>query len=347
VTIPNISPGNVVVAVRDANGTVTQATGITTVLPDQTVTARIERPIGSVAVTSAIPGEILVNNRATGTNVTSGGTVTIANVNPGNVTVAVREANGTVTQATGTTTIRANETANARIERQVGSIAVTSVLSGAVLVNNQPTGTNVTSGGTVTIPNLTPGNTTVTVRESGGREASGTANVIAGQTVPVRIEFTGQNPETHPDGGYQVFRADDRPNDGFRVIPPGTPGSEFNVIRPPVYENWLISPIYFEPDSATLIETHRHILEEVGKYLVENPGLRLLIRAYTAPFGTAEGRHMVSEWRADFSSNYMINNYRIATNRITTELYGSDSIPQGVTQTSSWVSYRCVELIVY
>jgi outer membrane protein OmpA-like peptidoglycan-associated protein len=85
-------------------------------------------------------------------------------------------------------------------------------------------------------------------------------------------------------------------------------------------------------------------LDEVGRQLAANPALTLILRAYTAPFGTAGGRHMVSEERAAFCQNYFIRNYGIAANRMRSELYGSDRTPENITL--DWESYRCTELII-
>jgi outer membrane protein OmpA-like peptidoglycan-associated protein len=217
-----------------------------------------------------------------------------------------------------------------------------------VLIDGSPTGSTVSAGGTVTIGNVNVGNVEVGVKEGGGQitNAPNAAAVRRDQTTYVWIERGTQGPQAHPEGGFNVFKPDGSSAEGFRVITP-VGSEEFNVIRPNDYENWLMCPVYFEPDSAVLIEAYRPALDSVGRYLAANPELRLLIRAYTSPFGTSAGRLMVSEWRANFSRDYMVEEYGVSTNRITAELYGSERIPQEVAAASTWVSYRCVELIIY
>ena len=109
----------------------------------------------------------------------------------------------------------------------------------------------------------------------------------------------------------------------------------------------LINPVFFEPDSSILIESSRPNLEAVGQQLAADPSLKILLRAYTAPFGTVGGRQMVSDGRANFCRNYLIQHYGIAPDRINSELYGSERAPDHVTSSSEWTYYRCVELIVY
>ena len=305
---------------------------------------------GNIAVTSAIPGEILIDGSSTGTAVRSGETATIRNVGTGEVEVAVREADGQITRANNMVTVRPRQTVPVRIDRSTGRVEVTSAIPGELLIDNKETGAVVSSGGTVAINDVNTGDREIALRDADGQIIGrNTVTVREGETSYVRIERPTQYPLAHPEGGFNIFRADGSTAEGFRVRTPEETGrmGEFDVIRLEDYENWLLSPIYFEPDSADLIETYRPVLESVGQYLSENPGLRLLLRSYTAPFGTAAGRLMVSEWRADFSRNYMMQNYGISANRISAELYGSERIPREVTTASTWVSYRCVELIIY
>jgi outer membrane protein OmpA-like peptidoglycan-associated protein len=107
----------------------------------------------------------------------------------------------------------------------------------------------------------------------------------------------------------------------------------------------ILNSIYFEPDTAVLIETYRPILESVGRQLAADPSLKLLIRAYAADFGTADGRYIVSVNRARFSRDYLTAQYGISSNRfINIEAFGADKSP--IYATSDWQSYRCVELIL-
>jgi outer membrane protein OmpA-like peptidoglycan-associated protein len=105
-----------------------------------------------------------------------------------------------------------------------------------------------------------------------------------------------------------------------------------------------LSSIYFSPDTANLFETYHSTLESTGRQLAANPSQRIVLRAYTAHFGTPNGRFIVSTERARFCRDYLIQQYGIATNRITIEVYGSDKAPEQANAT--WESYRCAELII-
>jgi outer membrane protein OmpA-like peptidoglycan-associated protein len=102
--------------------------------------------------------------------------------------------------------------------------------------------------------------------------------------------------------------------------------------------------IYFEPDTADLIETSRPSLDAVGRDMAAYPSFRLLLRAYTAPAKTPEGRIMVSGWRANFARDYLVEHDGVAAGRITGDLFGSLRTPQWATR--EWESLRCVELII-
>ena len=107
----------------------------------------------------------------------------------------------------------------------------------------------------------------------------------------------------------------------------------------------ILNSIYFEPDTAVLIESYRSILNAVGKQLAADPSLKLLIRAYAANFGTADGRYLVSISRARFSRDFFNTQYGISEARFSSEAYGADRRP--VYATADWQSHRCVELILY
>jgi outer membrane protein OmpA-like peptidoglycan-associated protein len=106
----------------------------------------------------------------------------------------------------------------------------------------------------------------------------------------------------------------------------------------------ILNSIYFEPDTAVLIESYRPILESVGRQLAADSSLKLLIRAYAANFGTADGRHLVSVNRATFSRNFLTTQYGISASRFSSEAFGADKAP--IAATDDW-QHRCVELIMY
>jgi outer membrane protein OmpA-like peptidoglycan-associated protein len=107
----------------------------------------------------------------------------------------------------------------------------------------------------------------------------------------------------------------------------------------------LFAEVHFEPDTAILIESTRPQLDAAGRYLQANPNLWVLVRTYTAPFGTAEGRFLVALDRAKFCRDYFINNYGIAPERIISETLASEKLPENVV-IQEWITYRTAELIM-
>jgi len=125
---------------------------------------------------------------------------------------------------------------------------------------------------------------------------------------------------------------------------PGVPQGQNRSITLEDGRQGILNSIYFEPDNNVLIETYRPILDSVGRQLAADSGLKLLIRAYAADFGTAEGRYAVSSSRARFSRDYLTSQYGISANRFSSEAYGADKSP--IYATSDWQTHRCVELIL-
>jgi outer membrane protein OmpA-like peptidoglycan-associated protein len=106
----------------------------------------------------------------------------------------------------------------------------------------------------------------------------------------------------------------------------------------------LLNAVYFEPNTAIMIEKYRHILNAAGERLKADPALRITLRAYAAPFGTKGEREEVSADRGRFCADYLKKNYGIAEFRIRVEYYGAEKSPEF--KNASWESYRCVELII-
>jgi len=124
-------------------------------------------------------------------------------------------------------------------------------------------------------------------------------------------------------------------------VAPGIPGR--NIILENGRQG-ILNSIYFEPDTAVLIESYRPILEAVGRQLAADPSLKVLLRAYAADFGTSNGRYIVSVDRARFSRDFFAEQYGISPSRFSVEAYGSDRTP--IYATDDWESHRCVELIL-
>ena len=106
----------------------------------------------------------------------------------------------------------------------------------------------------------------------------------------------------------------------------------------------LLNAVYFEANTAVMLESYRPILNEAGERLRANSRLRITLRGYTAPFGTAEGRAETSAARARYCAEYLTREYGIAASRITIESYGAERAPDF--RDATWESYRCVELLI-
>jgi formylglycine-generating enzyme required for sulfatase activity len=104
--------------------------------------------VGSITVTSALAGEILIDGKGIGISVKDGGTATITNVSTGNTEVAVKQPNGAITKAPQMVMVRQGQTVTATIERPASAVQ-----PATVPVNPQPTPNNMVriSGGTFTM----------------------------------------------------------------------------------------------------------------------------------------------------------------------------------------------------
>ena len=106
----------------------------------------------------------------------------------------------------------------------------------------------------------------------------------------------------------------------------------------------FLNAVYFAADSAAPMEQFLPVLNQAGAQLRANPELRIILRGYTAPFGTAEGRAALSQERAVFCADYLMAQYGISRERMRIEFFGADRVPE--LAGASWESYRCVELII-
>ena len=191
-------------------------------------------------------------------------------------------------------------------------------------------GTSISPAGLLTVgPNQPAATLTVRATSTADTSRSGTATV----TVPAPPAAAAPPAVTAPPTP--------------QVIPPagaGVTGSGRRDVTD-VSKQSLFAEIHFEPDTAVLIESTRPQLDAAGRYLQANPGLWILVRTYTAPFGTAEGRFMVALDRARFCRDYLIQNYGISPSRILVETLASERLPENVV-IEEWITYRTAELIM-
>jgi len=176
-------------------------------------------------------------------------------------------------------------------------------------------------------------------RGSFGRSQASTPSTGTPSPGGITPDRTGTPPATTPPSVPATPPPPGRTPFQFQV----TPGTRLITLEDG--RQGLFSSVYFEPDTGVLIERYRPVLEEAGQLLAANPQLQLILRTYTALFGTPGGRYMVAMERGQFCRDYFIQRYGVAPSRITIEAYGSEKEPL-LARTEDWVSYRCAELII-
>jgi len=233
--------------------------------------------------------------------------------------------------------------------------------AGAPTAGAPTAGTPSTGQGTSATQNQTPGSATVPAASATGQGTGSSASQSTG------VGQTPSSPATSQGTGSSVTQSQQSTGAGATgtgatqsqtpaapaTVGSGTVGSGLtgtvqvqnrNIILDDGKQG-ILNAIYFEPDTAVLIESYRSILDAVGRQLAADPGLKLLIRAYAANFGTADGRYLVSANRARFSRDFFTSQYGISASRFNIEAFGADKSPVFVTD--DWQSHRCVELILF
>jgi outer membrane protein OmpA-like peptidoglycan-associated protein len=107
----------------------------------------------------------------------------------------------------------------------------------------------------------------------------------------------------------------------------------------------LLHPLYFEPDTTILVENSQLVVENVGRRLVANPSLRVLVRAFAVPYGTDDVRYLLAVNRSRVIRDSLIRNYGIAPSRIIVEAFGTEGVLERVRD--EWETNRCAELLVF
>ena len=107
---------------------------------------------------------------------------------------------------------------------------------------------------------------------------------------------------------------------------------------------WALSGVYFAPNSMVMMDRYLPNLALAGQYLTDYPVMRITLRGYAALFGSAAGRQMVSEARAQYVKDYLVREYGISEDRIIVEFFGADREP--ALADGTWETYRAVEIII-
>ena len=105
----------------------------------------------------------------------------------------------------------------------------------------------------------------------------------------------------------------------------------------------VINGVFFEPNSASIIEEYAAILDEAGQKLKDKSSLRVTLRAYFAPDGKEKqvrhstGEPALSAARANICAEYLSLNYGVDPSRISVEHRDAGKNDE---------LYRCVEIII-
>jgi len=176
--------------------------------------------------------------------------------------------------------------------------------------------------------------------------AGGGADIIFEQAGPIPLAVIEAGISVRP------FKAKTKTEDDGRQMPAPQEivfeSREENIIVEETAQGRsvrLLNAVYFEADSSVMIERYRPILNEAAERLRANPSLRITLRGYAAPFGTAEGLAELSSARARYCADYLATQYGISESRIRIESFGAERAP--ALRDATWDSYRCVELILY
>jgi outer membrane protein OmpA-like peptidoglycan-associated protein len=108
------------------------------------------------------------------------------------------------------------------------------------------------------------------------------------------------------------------------VLPEKTVREDFALFKKG--QKLVIHRIYFETGKAEIIPLSYPLLEEIGKILLTNPDLKIEIEGHTdnVPINTPEypSNLELSRARAEAVKKYIVNKFKIASDRIKTTGYG-------------------------
>jgi len=107
----------------------------------------------------------------------------------------------------------------------------------------------------------------------------------------------------------------------------------------------ILHPLFFVPETTVFMESSIPIMDNVGRRLVANPELRVLVRAFAISEGPDDFRYLLSVNRSRVVRDYFIRHFGIAPARIIIEAYGTDRVLQR--EIDDWEPNRCAELLVF
>lgn len=92
----------------------------------------------------------------------------------------------------------------------------------------------------------------------------------------------------------------------------------------PVYEEHMLGTVYFELGSTEVATKYRSLLQDVARFLEENPGARLSVRGFTDPSGPVPVNLSISERRGTAVAELLVRLYNVDPERVDVLGYGVD-----------------------
>jgi len=122
---------------------------------------------------------------------------------------------------------------------------------------------------------------------------------------------------------------------------------EINKIAEPIESKIAFTSLEFENGKADILESMHADLGKLGDFLLDHPQLKLKISGHTDSAGKEETNLRLSQARADAIKKYLVTNFKVAADRVTSIGYGSAKpIVQEVTDDHKQLNRR-VEFEIY
>jgi outer membrane protein OmpA-like peptidoglycan-associated protein len=122
---------------------------------------------------------------------------------------------------------------------------------------------------------------------------------------------------------------------------------EIDLIAEPMESKIAFESVEFENGKANILPVMQPDLDRLANFLIDHPKLKLRISGHTDSQGREDANLRLSQARADAIKNYLANEFKIDTGRITAIGFGSSKpIVQEVTDKHKQLNRR-VEFEIY
>jgi outer membrane protein OmpA-like peptidoglycan-associated protein len=114
-----------------------------------------------------------------------------------------------------------------------------------------------------------------------------------------------------------------------------------NMIAEPIESKLAFQSLEFENGKANILPAMHDDLDKLANFLIDHPTFNLRISGHTDSAGKEESNLRLSQSRADAIKKYLVDNFRINPDRITSIGYGSSKpIAQEVTDDHKQLNRR-------